>query len=913
MRDEMRKDESGEQPLDMNVLLRLWGKTGKEPGTYHPLLFHMLDTAYVAHTIWCEVFNARLRQRMSRDLGLPEDRASAVIALAAGLHDLGKAAPGFQSQRSDLAARLPEAGLRLSPYARLNPKPHGWITVRETERILPDIGYPRSLVRLLAGVAGAHHGTFPPMADLARMGEDTLGDPPWAEARTRLVRELAACLLGADIVGLTAEHEATLTPGLVSFIAGLVSVSDWIASSEHFPPVWDISIASYALAAPGKAYHALAALGWLPPIRPGEQIEFSGLFSFQQEGRICHPTPNVLQQQVIHVLRWLSPPYLLIVEAPMGQGKTEAAIYAADLAMCLDEARGFYVALPTQATSNAMHRRVRDDYLAERGHSGALNLQLVHANALSAREFQQWRLHSVQENSEDDAARVSAETWFTARKRPLLAPFGVGTIDQSLLSVLQARHWFVRLFGLTNKVVIFDEVHAYDTYMTAILERLLEWLAAVGSTVVLLSATLPASRRERLIRAYGRKQAHGNAETLYPRLTWTGPQAAGALTVPVSEDSRRVVAVKSCPNEVEALAAQVRDALSGGGCAAVICNTVARAQQVYVGLKNRLEDTECHLFHARTPSAWHRNREGEVLSRFGKDGCRPVQAVLVATQVVEQSLDLDFDWMASEMAPVDLVFQRIGRMHRHIRERPPKLRHPRFLIVVDDDAAGGPPDFGASASVYDRYVLLCSWLVMRGRSELRLPEDIEALVEQVYDERDRPEPPETWAHTLAEAKDAMGAKRGDAERRAEAVLVAPPDDWETLLEQPSRDLQEDDDPAIHETLRAATRLGPPSVQVICLEQSPDGATRPVTGGDEVHLEDEPSLAQTMELLEASLALSHRRLFHSLCDLEIPRGWRRSAHLRFHRPLTFHSGRAELAGYTLTIDTHLGLVIEGGVE
>ncbi len=883
-------------------LLTLWGKSDSDdPSYYHPLLFHMLDTAHVARLIWSEVLSPSCRYQLAHDIHLDLETAKAIISLMSGLHDLGKAHPGFQAQQPALATRVQKAGLSITKYWAEARKPHGQVTARELERILLDLGWERGPAVILAVVAGGHHGIFPSASDLQSMGMDTLGDSSWVEARDELVRSLAGHFLGAGGSDTVPALKKPPSAGTIAFLAGLITVADWIASSEHFPASSDIPLEKYVEVSRERAQQAFRALGWLPPLRPAGPANFDRIFSF---------LPNPVQQAVARAVSTLSSPHLLVVEAPMGMGKTEAALYAADAHLCAGETGGFYIALPTQATTNAMHRRVKDDYLAERGHSFIPDLQLVHANALLAREYDDYRLTSVV--GEGDAAeeeRASVQSWFAARKRTLLAPFGVGTIDQSLLAVLQTRHWFVRLFGLANKVVIFDEVHAYDTYMTAILERLLQWLAAVNATVVLLSATLPASRRERLVRAYAGDQTGRVPSRPYPRITWTGVSGTDSTTVSIDENSHRAVNLDFAPASPDDLASRLREALREGGCAAVVCNTVARAQEIYRRLEQSLADVECLLFHARTPFGWRRSRERDVLTRFGKGGERPSKAVLVATQVIEQSLDLDFDWMASEMAPLDLLLQRAGRLHRHRLDRPARVAQPRLTILCDAEPDGGIPEFGSSERVYARYILLRSWLALRGRTQLQIPGDIERLIAQVYD---APEPgfdDGEWTRALHDArKDMLERKRRD-ERKAEGVLVPPPgDSWE-LIEQFSQQLWEDEDPTIHPTLRAATRLGDPSVQVVCLEEDGGGVLRPVTGGVAVSLEEQPSPEQTVELMEASLALSHRGLFQALCDQEVPSGWRHSPHLRFHRHVIFSGGRAELAGWVLTIDSDLGLVIE----
>ena len=260
-----------------------------------------------------------------------------------------------------------------------------------------------------------------------------------------------------------------------------------------------------------------------------------------------------------------------------------------------------------------------------------------------------------------EGAVVAAE-WFTSRKRGLLAPFGAGTIDQALLSVLQVCHGFVRLFGLSHKVIVIDEVHAYDAYMTTLLQRLLEWLAALGSPVVLLSATLPMDRRRQLMDAYAKGLGHGEKSTdatlsaPYPRISWV--DAAGLpheQPVDAAKRSRRTLhlvrqEMPSGDQPFDQVSARIADALRDGGCAAVICNTVDRAQKMYIALKQHFPTDDLSLLHSRFLFKDRQDRERQVLDQFGPPdeantaaghSRRPERAVLVATQIIEQSLDLD--------------------------------------------------------------------------------------------------------------------------------------------------------------------------------------------------------------------------------------------------------------------------------
>ncbi|MCL4465046.1 MAG: CRISPR-associated helicase Cas3', partial [Chloroflexi bacterium] len=448
----------------------------------------------------------------------------------------------------------------------------------------------------------------------------------------------------------------------------------------------------------GMAGAALKLLGWTGWSPSSESRDFSSLFP-----NIESPYP--VQREVEVLADRLDGPALVVVEAPMGEGKTEAAVFLEDRWGAALGQRGCYFALPTQATSDQMYGRVLE-FMKKRYPADLVNLQLLHGHASLSALFQELLRRGEQqrtlaagleprgiagESGYDGApAGVVAGEWFTYRKRGLLAPFGVGTIDQALLAALQTRHVFVRLFGLAHKTVILDEVHAYDAYMTALLERLLEWLGALGSSVVLLSATLPDGRRLRLVEAYARGAGYcfdeGEMRAHYPRVSWVSRAGCGARQVGVSTRSTRKLGLEwvdgALPAESEpfALGERLRAELENGGCAAVICNTVARAQQVYLALKTYFPETAddgqpvLDLLHARYLYEDRSKRERRTLIRFGKpdgevemeDGNvrkvrRPNRAVLVSTQIIEQSLDLDFDLMVTDLAPVDLLLQRSGR------------------------------------------------------------------------------------------------------------------------------------------------------------------------------------------------------------------------------------------------------------
>ena len=917
--------------MNTQDLLRLWGKTDKNnPDNYHPLLFHLLDVGHVTQRLWTQALSPRLRGKVAQALGLNEANTTRLVVLLAAQHDLGKAS-AFQRKDTGLWNRLGTIGLTLRV---IKDRPHGYVSAKALPNLVKQgIGgwsANADVARGLAQITGGHHGTFPTSADL-NMGPLTLGGKEWDQARTDLLREVSRVFFADENLSenpIFCPREALTDSCLFPLLGGLISVADWIGSSSFFPPAGPISLSSYVLLSQKRAEAALKEFGWMAAPRFAAPALFREMFPF---------TPNRMQQKTVEWTSAATDPYLLIIEAAMGDGKTEAALYAADQALATDQARGFYIALPTQATGNAMFRRVQT-YLEGRGHGGPLNLQLVHAGAFLSEEFEDLQqaaqeLKDLEElenaqiygdnaeaqsstSNEGQIGRVVAESWFTARKRPLLARFGVGTIDQSLLGVLQTKHWFVRLLGLAGKVVVFDEVHAYDIYMSTLLCRLLRWLRVLDCTVILLSATLPALARQELVTAWtGEPSMIPAAE--YPRLTFCSADAlANTETVADLNPITKEVLLGWADSDWESVWDRLHADLPNGGGALLLCNTVTRAQDAYACLSPRLtaEGWTVKLFHARTPAGWRQEAEKEVLAIFGKTSDldrRRLKTLLIATQIVEQSLDIDFDWIATEMAPADLILQRMGRLWRHPgRQR--KVDTAQFVVLCGRSADDFPvfPDY--AELIYDRFILLRSWLALqkRGRT-LILPAAIDALVQEVYDPAMPEGLSEDWPAVLTEAQDVQERQKAEDQGKADAVSLPIPDEGpESILELGSaaahirRKLWEDDDPRVHETVRAATRLGDPSVGVICTGTDEHGeplAEMP-TG--------EPNLKTIRKMLRFGLPLSRPiPLFRALIVTDPPDTWKESSLLRYHREIEFMQGRAAVGSYDLRLTRAEGLVIK----
>lgn len=927
-----------------------------QAGGFHPLLCHMLDVAAVAQELWEAVLSPAARHRVAHALGLEVDDAGRWVAFLAGLHDLGKCCPAFTLRPGAESLASLYADCRPQPK-RIDPRaaPHGEVTALTLPAVLERrFGVPPRVARTLAVAIGGHHGIFPGVERLQELDDNVaaVGEGCWRIAREALVERLAALLNVPGCVPSQVNHATALA------LAGLVTVADWIGSiAEPFFPylVTDLTAIpsighEYLNRARAQARQALRALRWTGWTPGAHRPSFSEMFAGRQ--------PRPMQQVAIELAERLTGPGLVLIEAPMGEGKTEAALYLADRWALDAGTRGLYLALPTQATSNQMFGRLRD-FLSARYPASIVNLQLLHGHAELHADFEELRRRDAlvprltPDEEDAEPAGVVAGTWFTQRKRGLLAPFGVGTVDQALLAVLRTRHVFVRLYGLSNRVVVLDEVHAYDTYMTKLIERLLAWLAALGSPVVVLSATLPRSRRDALVRAYvqglrGRDAttAHPHAVSgpdepkvphqPYPRMTWAlsrGGDAlpeVGAQPLTVAQPGR-TLAIRwidgglGSPTvgsgEREMLPTLLQAALADGGCAAVICNTVRRAQEVYRALKPLFLGTASDglptldLFHARFLYQERAAREERALARFGPSTKRrPDRAVLVATQVIEQSLDLDFDVMVTDFAPVDLLLQRAGRLWRHARPRPTRFGSPELWICRPERGDDGVPRFsGGEALVYDEHVLFRSWLALRGREALALPGDIEGLVEAVYGDAS--------AADLASLTDAERAHwertrvalaQGQAHDEAEAEQRWLPGPAQRVdLWKFTDNARAEDEPGFHPAHQALTRLTEPSVLVVFLHGDPH---RPALGpgGAPLNLHEKPTATDTRMLLMRSVRLtSPRGLVYRLLEAGVtPSGWQRSPHLRNARLVVLNAaGQAEVGGYRVWLDPEVGICAE----
>lgn len=859
---------------DDDPLRLIWGKASGDD--YHPLICHLLDIAATA-SILLEKYSSNRLTPLGKMLGFEgktEWRPFVLFLIA--LHDIGKATPAFQMKVPKYSERLRETELCLPSVQ--SPAKHTILGHHILSRLLADF-LESETARFFSLAVMGHHGEYPPFYKASSL----LAPRQCFESWSKLHREIFNRLI--KILEVTDFPQAPPGASGLIFLGGLCTIADWIGSSEEFfPYAHPDNLKGYYDAGQNRARHALRKLHLaLPRQHRKNFLElFPGFRSL-----------NPLQQAAIEAVEQAKSPFVLLIEAPMGEGKTEAALLAYARWHQKHQLRGFYFALPTQATGNMLFHRVES--FLRRYADGETQFHLLHGTARFNDDYRRLRLRSIGDNTRSDTGTIYADSWFTPKKRALLAQYGVGTIDQILVGVLQSRHFFLRLYEVAGKVLIIDEVHAYDTYMSTLLENLLSWLRRLGTSVILLSATLPRHRHDTLLQAYlGASNDSDVAETSpgYPGLSLRDLSGSKVDIAPESTQSSTVI-FHPLPTEdadFSTVVSLLQDRLREGGCVACILNTVQEAQRLYQILKKAFSRTEIHLFHARFTLRRRLEIEKRITERFGKNGKRPQRAIVVATQVLEQSLDVDFDLMISALAPIDLLLQRAGRLHRHRRERPEPLRQRELYLLVPPVLNETKESFGIDRYVYYPSILYRSAKLFYDGGHwrprhIRIPDDLPTLIEKVYAQMQDAE--ETAIEKWIEEEEGQEYASLFMARQA-SIPFNEDDDPEILLDIAEITLDDPDAPG------ASTRLGPPTLTLIVTDSHDDLTLRTPQNIEACYYE--------------SLRIQSPWLIRHLREhIQRPKAWQKDSLLFDAIPFD-PDWRIEEGGYLAYYSQELGMVI-----
>ena len=733
-------------------------------GRTHPALWHMLDVGAVATCL-----TARRSLTGSSE-------ASQAASLLVALHDLGKFSSSFRAM------------LLGQPYTGFRHWQHSYRLLRDHDGLLSGkLGATKGVRRILYAAVAGHHGGPPEHLDNRKYKDQA--NQIGAEA-TRIageaIKAVASLFPGASLDGMT-ESEASRLSWVLS---GLTIQADWIGSNlEWFGPQdAGTPIASYWNQALARAETAVFAAGlhcaWPLP-----------------EGSVkVLPVTAALRpmQTAVAEIDLPDGPVLALIEDATGAGKTEAALILASRMMAAGKGDGFFFALPTMATSNAMLARLEG--IAPRLFDGRPALALTHGRAKMNELFREIQGR----DGSDPNGGPSCGSWLADdRRRILLADIGVGTIDQALMAVLPTRFNTLRLLALSGHILIVDEAHEFDPYMEAQLRCLLQFHAMLGGSAIVMTATLPLGMRGGYAKAFQKglgirrpRDVKGNA---YPMLTVIGRGIDSVQPDPVPATCRDIV-VHRLEDEDAATRLLQSGAKRGMACAWVR-NSVGGAIASAVALREA--GIEVDLLHARFTVDDRLKHEAAVQKRYGRDGVGRAGRVLVATQVVEASLDLDFDLMVTDLAPIGSLIQRAGRLWRHMDRRPAAERPvaaPALHVLAPDPGQVDGADWlkrilRSGALVYPQDVQWRTAKVLFDRGMIRAPGGLRDLIETVHGD-DPPEVPEALQGFEIET---IGRQMSETQQALNQVL-----DAEDAYDQPQMQRVFDDD-------RFPTRLGIPQV------------------------------------------------------------------------------------------------------
>ena len=724
----------------------LWAKKEERDSRFYwlPLVVHLKDTMNVSRWLWTSWLSHSQRQFCINSISISDDEIAVNLAAFLGaIHDIGKATPAFQIQKGfnnspdldkmlldklELAGFLGISSLTLADPGKSHHSIAGEFLLENVFHVRNDIG----------SIVGGHHGK--PVDDSDSIEFQTAYTANYFQSEDnnsemynkwkKVQGAIFHWALEESGFGSVEKLPMISQPAQVIYL-GLLIMADWIASNSDFFPLIDID-SECSIDCASRYRNGIRLWGENLPLQlhsyPVMDELFVRRFGFE---------PRDFQRTVYQTVSQIKNPGIIILEAPMGLGKTEAALAAVEIVAAKTGSSGLFFGLPTQATSNGMFGRVyewlnkiTDDYGVSQ------SLRLCHGKAALNKDMDSLRgVIPPQDINIDDKTNgsVYVNEWFSGRKKTSLDDFVVGTVDGFLLAALKQKHLALRHLGFSKKVVIIDEVHAYDVYMQQYLEEAIRWMGAYGTPVILVSATLPSDKRKDLITAYlngmGKKRREISfpemmSENCYPLISYTeGKEVRVESESSHTED--KIVHVYKLKEEE--LLEQIAGLLDGGGIVGIIVNTVRKAQRLGEICKDYFGDNIVDVLHSSFIATDRVDKESNMVSMIGKGGKRPNKKIIIGTQVIEQSLDIDLDVLITDLCPIDLLLQRIGRLQRHDITRPVKHKEPVVYIMGTSDCL----DFEkGSERIYGKYYLIRTQYYLP--DIIRIPSDIPILINKVY-------------------------------------------------------------------------------------------------------------------------------------------------------------------------------------
>lgn len=676
-----------------NKILNLWGKKKVYDNKLYwlPLLTHFNDTQAAIKYL----YQNYLSQNQRNIVNLP----SSLIGTLGFLHDFGKITPVFQLKQSrpynaslDQAVLAKLGSLILPSQLPLADKsPHnisGAYLLRST---------------CFASIIASHHGTTPSKRELLlqRLYQDNYGDTTWTNLRQEF---LAIALRDLTPQEKDMLYHASLSQDQQILLLGLVMMADWLASNETYFPLIPIDDSYQDIDEKKRIQIGLSRWAketkWQPQTDFDINTYFKDHFDFK---------PHTLQKEMLETIKTIKKPGLILIEAPMGTGKTETALTASEILSAKCHTNGIFYGLPTQATSNAMLPRLASWLATEQGRYG---LKLMHSKANSVKTYQ---------DLSKNHSNVFVNSWYN-HKLGSLEHFTIGTIDQLLQMSLSQRHLAFKHLAFSGKTVIIDEVHTYDAYMQSYLQKTLKWLGEYNVPVIALSATLTHKIRQSLVSSYLQRDVELPTNLAYPLLTYTENSIVKQRSDFAKSQSKKVIIKSFTKDEPQQIAQKADNLIAQGGICGIIVNSITRAQDIAKKIK-----APKILLHSSFLAKDRSNIEERILKTIEN---RPKKLVIIGTQVLEQSLDLDFDVLITDVAPMDLLLQRIGRLWRRDRKRANSFTKP--VCYVDTNSKSKA--YRTDCFLYSNYLI--NHTIKLIPDKIILPTDIPILIEKAYQMND---------------------------------------------------------------------------------------------------------------------------------------------------------------------------------
>lgn len=766
----------------MKNYFNYWGKS-KDTETYHLLPYHMLDTAAVI-----DAYLQKHKYFMNtwKNDYISKKTIKELILFFSALHDIGKFSESFQNLKPELLQKLQNKTSKTQYIKRhdaLGQYLFEYIILPEIQKLLNIEEFPwmrmQGFYNIFAHISSGHHG-IPQINEDLKCFFSTINIKDTTQYMHDIWNLYISSKTKENLQYLVTinknDYRNSFLPIIKNIswqLSGLTTLADWIASGDKV--TWkqdELDVSEYYEQAFLTADKSIMEIGFAPvstPDKSGMERLFPDYAS----------TPTPLQKYC-NTVEIPKGPQLWILEDIAGAGKTEAALVLASRIREKNGGNGIFVGLPTMATSNQMYERMASVYykLFKDGETPSLVLShgSRHLNKTFAASYKDGISDAfINDSNDDQALSAYCHQWLAdSSKKSLLANCGVGTVDQLLMGALPVRYQNLRIIGMAQKVLIIDEVHAYDSYMMAILSNLLSYHASIGGSAILLSATLPAIMRHNLMQAWN-KDTHISSDKDHYKTAFPLVSSVTNASESISEIAvqPRDTSVRSIPisffDDLDEIYSFIKEKQESGKCVCWIRNTVKdvyAAQEILTNL-----GCSATVFHSRYTLFDRLRIEKEVIATYGKTSTETDRTgkVLIATQVVEQSLDIDFDYLITDLAPIDLIIQRAGRLQRH--NRPGRDAPVLHIHIPKEEEAQISKDWfkksfkGASYVYKDPGILWRTKEILKKEGVLKLPENARLLMESVYNPQTTISTPEVFEDAVITSdgenafKNSMGKQR----------------------------------------------------------------------------------------------------------------------------------------------------------